>query len=120
MNKVNILEIKTKLSEYLDRAQNGETIVICRHNRPVAELRALSAARVEPRPIGPLPNRPTFDLPDSFFEPLPGDELDLWEGAGDAKTSRAPSSPRSRATRVAESPASYGRSARTKARRPRS
>jgi len=89
MSKANIFEVKAKLSEYLDRAAQGERIVICRHNKPVAELRAVTEARTEPRPIGPLPGRPTFDVPPSFFEPLPADELDRWEGI----TSTDPLSP---------------------------
>jgi len=33
-----------------------------------------------PRTIGPIPGRPTFDVPPSFFEPLPPEELELWDG----------------------------------------
>jgi prevent-host-death family protein len=84
--KVNVFEVKAKLSEYLDRALGGERVVICRHNRPVAELRAVDEPRTGERPIGPLPGRPTFDLPPSFFEPMSDAELDLWEG----KSSGAP------------------------------
>ncbi len=80
MSKVNVFEIKARLSEYLERAAGGERIVICRHNTPVAELRPVEAARTEERPIGPLPGRPTFEVPSSFFEPLTDDELNLWEG----------------------------------------
>ena len=80
MIKANIFQIKARLSEYLDRATHGERIVICRHNKPVAELRAVDEVRTEPRPIGPLSGRPTFIVPASFFEPLPSEELDLWEG----------------------------------------
>lgn len=80
MLKVNVFEIKAKLSEYLDRAMNGERIVICRHNKPVAELRAVADVRTEPRPVGPLPGRPRFDVPSSFFDPLPDADMDLWEG----------------------------------------
>ena len=79
MIKANIYEVKAKLSEYLDRAVRGEHIVICRHNKPVAELRAIDEASADPRPVGPLPGRPTFEIPASFFEPMPDDELDLWE-----------------------------------------
>ena len=79
MSKVNIFEMKAKLSEYLDRATRGERIVICRHNKPVAELRAIEEVRTDPRPIGPLPGRPTFEVPASFFDPLPQEELDLWD-----------------------------------------
>lgn len=80
MSKVNVFEVKARLSEYLDRALNGERIVICRHNKPVAELRAVESVRTEPRPVGPLPGRPVFDIPSTFFEPLPDEELNLWEG----------------------------------------
>jgi prevent-host-death family protein len=80
MFKVNVFEVKAKLSEYLDRAARGERIVICRHNKPVAELRPVSEMRTEPRPVGPLPGRPRFDVPPSFFTAMPPDELDLWEG----------------------------------------
>jgi prevent-host-death family protein len=80
MVKANVVEMKARLSEFLDRAARGERIVICRHNKPVAELRAVEELRTEPRPIGPLPERPTFEIPASFFEPMPADELALWEG----------------------------------------
>jgi prevent-host-death family protein len=80
MFKVNVFEIKAKLSEYLDRAANGERIVICRHNKPVAELRAVENVRAEPRPLGALPGRPRFDVPSSFFEPMPDEDMDLWDG----------------------------------------
>lgn len=84
MIKVNIYEIKARFSEYLDRAARGERILIHRHNKPVAELRAVEEARTEPRPIGPLRGRPTFEVPASFFEPLPDEDLDLWEGTATA------------------------------------
>ena len=84
MFKANVFEVKARLSEFLDRAARGERIFICRHNKPVAELRAVTEARTEPRPIGPLPGRPAFEVPSSFFEPLPEDELDQWEGVRSA------------------------------------
>jgi len=110
MTKVNVADIKAKLSEFLTRAEQGERIVICRHNTPVAELRALAASRIDPRPVGPLPDRPTFDIPPSFFEPLPDDELELWEGA-------PPATPGDRAPQVAEAKSVYA--ARAKKTRPR-
>jgi antitoxin (DNA-binding transcriptional repressor) of toxin-antitoxin stability system len=46
MIKVNIQEAKTHLSRYLDRVEEGEVVVVCKHNQPVAELRAVVAAPV--------------------------------------------------------------------------
>ena len=111
MFKANVFEVKAKLSEYLDRAARGERIVICRHNKPVAELRAVEEVRTEPRPIGPLPGRPRFEIPPSFFEPLPDDELDLWEGiASTDPLSRAGTDLAGRgASKDAETKGRYGR-----------
>lgn len=43
MIKVNIQEAKTHLSRYIDRVEQGDVVVVCRHNQPVAELRAIEA-----------------------------------------------------------------------------
>ena len=102
--KVNVFEVKAKLSEYLDRALDGERVVICRHNKPVAELRAVSESRTQPRPIGPLPGRPTFEIPPAFFEPLPDEDLALWEGSGGADVRSSVTSP----SRAAEPRSDYG------------
>jgi len=71
---INIHEAKAKLSEYLDAVAAGECVVICKRNRPVAELRAVEQKRTEPRPVGGGPY--TFAVPASFFEPMPDDWLD--------------------------------------------
>ena len=52
MKMVNIHEVKAKLSEYLDVVAQGETVIICNRNQPVAELRAVAKKRTEPWPIG--------------------------------------------------------------------
>jgi antitoxin (DNA-binding transcriptional repressor) of toxin-antitoxin stability system len=74
MNKVNIHEAKAKLSEYVDAVLRGEQVVICRRNRPVAELRAVAVVRTKPRPIGGAQDRLT--IPSTFFDPLPDDVVD--------------------------------------------
>jgi antitoxin (DNA-binding transcriptional repressor) of toxin-antitoxin stability system len=119
MIKTNVAEIKAKLSEYLDRALAGERIVICRHNKPIAELRAFEDLRVEPRPIGPLPGRPTFEVAAAFFEPLPDEELELWERGGMPGT-LGPRSRAAHAPRVAESRAAFRRDGKRPPRRRRS
>ena len=104
MIKVNSAEAKAKLAEYLDRALAGERIVICRHNEPIVELRPIAAIHDGPRPVGPLPGRPTFEVSPSFFEPLPDDDLEAWEGAATPAASGSTSS----APRVAERVPEYG------------
>jgi antitoxin (DNA-binding transcriptional repressor) of toxin-antitoxin stability system len=42
--KVNVQEAKTHLSRCLDQVENGDVVVVCRHNQPVAELRAIQPA----------------------------------------------------------------------------
>jgi antitoxin (DNA-binding transcriptional repressor) of toxin-antitoxin stability system len=53
MLTVNTLDAKTRLSELLRLVEEqGETVLVCRHGRPVAELRAPSPAR---DPFAPHP-----------------------------------------------------------------
>jgi prevent-host-death family protein len=75
---VNVFEAKAKLSEFLEIAAKGERVLICKRNRPIAELRAVEAARTEPRPLGLGRGRVTLD--DAFFAPLPDEILDGFEG----------------------------------------
>lgn len=107
MFKVNVFEVKAKLSEYLDRAAHGERIVICRHNKPVAELRPVGEVRTEPRPVGSLPGRPRFEVPQSFFMAMPADELEQWEGTQPTDPLRSSAALRkARTPKVAETRAS--------------
>ena len=111
--KVNVFEIKAKLSEYLDRVAAVERVVICRHNKPVAELRAVDETRTAERPVGPLPGRPTFGVPSSFFDALADGDLAQWEGAGGVDGGSLSGG----ASRAAEPPARYGASQRRRVRK---
>ena len=77
MIKVNLADAKSHLSQYLDSVERGETVILCRRNVPIAEIRPLPKPPTEPRPIG---TDPDLVVPDSFFEPLPEDLLDAFEG----------------------------------------
>jgi prevent-host-death family protein len=77
MKKVNVNEAKTHLSTLIDRVANGESVVICRRNVPVAELRPLQAPRRRPRPIGLVRG---FEPGAPFFEPLPEEQVAAFEG----------------------------------------
>ena len=74
----NVADIKAKLSEYLEAVGRGERVVICKRNTPIAELRAIAPARVEPRATGGAAGRLT--VPESFFQPLPEDVLGDFDG----------------------------------------
>jgi prevent-host-death family protein len=77
-----IYEAKTKLSELIKKAQKGETIIITsgRDKTPVAKIEAVHP--VGKKRLGALLT-PKFVLNDSFFEPLPEDELRRWNGEGE-------------------------------------
>jgi antitoxin (DNA-binding transcriptional repressor) of toxin-antitoxin stability system len=79
MIKINIHEAKTHLSRYLKRLLQGEAILLCNRNRPVAELRALPPPRTTPRPVGLA--RGALVVPPAFFEPLPEELLDGFGGS---------------------------------------
>ena len=72
---VNVHEAKARLSELLELLKHGETVVICRRNRPVAELRPY-AEKGKTRPVGLCPELPP--LTDSFFEPLPDEWVEAF------------------------------------------
>ena len=78
---VTVHQAKTQLSKLLARAEAGEEIIIARGHVPAVKL----------TPVGNPPSKRRFgshkgkyDLPDAFFfDPLPEEELRLWEGADD-------------------------------------
>ncbi len=78
MIRLNIHEAKTHLSRYLQQLGQGETLLLCKHNKPIAEVRPLAQRRRGKRPIGL--GKGEFSVPDSFFDDLPDDILDGFEG----------------------------------------
>ncbi len=76
MIRVNIHEVKTHFSEYLTKIEGGESVIICKRNIPIAEIRSLPQQLKKPRPIGLA--KGTFDIPVSFFEPLPEEIIDAF------------------------------------------
>lgn len=73
---VNVHAAKTNLSRLIDRARAGEEIVIARNNEPAVKLVPVNHA--EPRrQRGSLEGEVV--VPDSFFDPLPPDELEAWD-----------------------------------------
>lgn len=78
MIRLNIYEVKTHLSKYLDRVIKGERILICKRNVPVAEIRPVAVERKSRRPIGLAKGH--FQVPPAFFEPLPHEVIASFHG----------------------------------------
>lgn len=79
MIKINIHEAKTHLSRYLLALEQGETILLCKRNIPIAEIRPLPKPRTRPRPLGLAADR-GVKLPPEFFDPLPAEFLAAFTG----------------------------------------
>ena len=72
---VNVHEAKTHFSRLLERAHGGEEIILAKAGKPYARL----------VPLPPSGERRSGQLAGlvvgpEFFEPLPEEELKLWEG----------------------------------------
>ena len=80
MIKVNIQEAKTHFSRYIDRVVDGEVVIVCRHNRPVAELRAVAAEPVRPARVAGLLKGKVHWEPDAFA-PMTDEEVAEFDGA---------------------------------------
>jgi prevent-host-death family protein len=79
MTVVKMHEAKTHLSKLIARVEAGEEIVIARGDKPVARLVPAQPAKKKRVPGAMKDIWPS--LPDEFFfDPLPEDELALWEG----------------------------------------
>ena len=73
---VNVHEAKTYLSKLLARVEAGEEVVIARNGKPVARLvKCKAKGKPQPDVLKGL-----VHIDDSFFDPLPEEELRLWEG----------------------------------------
>jgi prevent-host-death family protein len=74
-----MFEAKTKLSELVKKAQQGEEVVITsgREKKPVARIQAINPQI--PKRLGFMEHL-GIAIPDSFWDPLPEEELKMWNG----------------------------------------
>jgi prevent-host-death family protein len=70
---VNVQKAKAELSKLIARAEAGEEVIIARRNKPVVKLVPVAAEPLKSRGFGAWKGK--FTLPDSFFDPLPEEEL---------------------------------------------
>jgi antitoxin (DNA-binding transcriptional repressor) of toxin-antitoxin stability system len=78
MIRLNIHEAKTHLSRHLARLARGESILLCKRNIPIAEIRPVPQNRKAKRPLGLA--KGTFKVPKRFFEPLPRGVIQSFQG----------------------------------------
>lgn len=76
METATIHQAKTNLSRLIEKAERGEEVVISRGKTPVVRLVPIERAP-KTRTAGLFKGE--FEVPDSFFDPLPDDELEGWE-----------------------------------------
>ena len=81
MTNLNINEIKTHFSSCLAKVSKGETVVVCKRNVPIAEIKPIAALPNKNRPIGLAGKEyPGFQMSDAFFEALPDDIVAAFNG----------------------------------------
>ena len=86
MSSVKVHEAKINLSKLIQRACDGEEVIIARGDKP--------AVRMEPVAKKPKRQPGAFAgqivIHDSFWEPMTEEELALWEGGYDDDPLREP------------------------------
>lgn len=77
MTTVTIHAAKTQLSKLIARVEAGEEVIIARRDKPVARLVPIEPAKPK-RQFGSMKGK--VWVGPEFFDPLPEEELRLWEG----------------------------------------
>jgi prevent-host-death family protein len=73
---VNVHEAKTQLSRLLQLVEEGETVVIARNGKPVAEL--VPSRKREGLPLGIAREEPLVPPGDDWWRPMSGHEAEDW------------------------------------------
>jgi prevent-host-death family protein len=77
MTSVTIDEAEKRLSKLIEQVESGEEVIITRDHKPVARL-VPYVQELPKRGFGSMRGKASLD--ESFWEPLPEEELKLWEG----------------------------------------
>jgi len=79
MTCISVEEIQQNFTACLQRVEAGETVIIMRTGKPIAELKPVAAPAEAWRPFGLCAGE--FRVPEDFDAPLPEDILKAFEGA---------------------------------------
>jgi len=77
MKKLNLNEVKTRFSKYIELVEAGETVIICKRNVPVAEIRPIARKRKKTPELGWAKGTITIA---ADFDAMSAEELAAWEG----------------------------------------
>ena len=77
--QVSLCEAKTRLSELVDQASRGDTVIIAKAGTPLAKLVPLSSGPKRKLVFGLM--KGTISIADDFDAPLPDDVLAAFEAA---------------------------------------
>jgi prevent-host-death family protein len=79
MNSMNVHEAKTHFSKVLREVEEGHTLILCRRNEPIAEIRPIphGGADEGPRPWGLAKGK--IEIKGGFFDELPADIIQTFE-----------------------------------------
>ena len=69
-----IHEVKAKFSAYLSLVEQGNQVIILRHDKPVAELRPITPMMPKPRVAGSAKGQISYTS--DAFDPMSEEELD--------------------------------------------
>lgn len=77
MLHVTVDDVQRDPLKYLNQVEAGETLVIFRYDKPIAELKPIAHSK-QLRPFGLCAGE--FTVPEDFDDPLPEDILNAFEG----------------------------------------
>jgi antitoxin (DNA-binding transcriptional repressor) of toxin-antitoxin stability system len=76
--EINVDEMLDNLQSYLELVEAGQSLIILKSGKPVAEIKHFPAGSPALRPFGLCAG--AFTVPDDFDTPLPESIIDAFEG----------------------------------------
>src|SRR5438105_2368651 len=77
MVKLNLHEVKAQLSKYIEMVEAGETVIVCKRNEPVAEIRPIAKKKKKTPQLGWADG--AYKVPEDL-KTLSAEDLVQWEG----------------------------------------
>ena len=91
MIKLNLNEVKTQFSKYIEMVEEGEVVVVCKRNVPVAEIRPIVPRGKKKPQLGWAAG--AFEMPQNFKEPADADVIQWEDDPDDPLRKYSPKNP---------------------------